>query len=120
MSQTRNLASQTESPDACCSFCREPLIKVGPLIEGPETEGASIYICRQCAELAIEILDDEERRRRAEKPVGLKKVTLELIEICAKALDHFESLSRQRELTEIELERKQRVVSELERLRSEN
>jgi hypothetical protein len=109
-------------PDACCSFCRKPRSESGPLIEGPETGGVNVYLCRECAELAIHILDEEERRRglkRGEKPTGLKKSTADMIEICARALDHLESLSKQRGLTEVEHEAKRKVEAELERMRSE-
>jgi hypothetical protein len=90
------------------------------MIEGPETGGVNVYLCRECAELAIEILDEEERRRRlkrGEKPAGLKKSTADMIEIRARALDHLESLSKQRELTEVEHETRRTVEAELERMR---
>ncbi len=68
--------------------------------------------------MVIEILDQEVSRRSG-KPAKLPKLTSEMIDICTKALEHFETLSKQRELTETELERKQRVEAELKTRRSE-
>jgi hypothetical protein len=48
----------------------------------------------------------------------MSKLTGDMIDICTKALERFETLSKQRELTEIELERKQKVEADLQRLRS--
>ena len=49
----------------------------------------------------------------------MSRLTGDMIDICAKALEYFEALSRQRELTETELERKRKVEADLERLKSE-
>jgi hypothetical protein len=68
--------------------------------------------------LAIEILD-QELRRRGGKPAKMSKLTRDMIDVCTKGLEHFEALSKQRELTEIELERKRKVDAERERLKSE-
>lgn len=102
-----------------CSFCRKPPNEVGPIIEGPSAGSGSVYICRACAVLAIDILDDEDRVRRGEKSTFVGKFTTEMIEVCTKALGQLEELSRQRELTEIELGSKQRLDAELEKLKSE-
>jgi hypothetical protein len=104
---------------AHCSFCRKSFLDVGPLVEGPDTGRGSVFICQDCAELAINILENAHRVRRGEKPVLMAKFAREMIELSTKALDHLEVLSKQRELTEIELERKQRVEAELEKLKSE-
>jgi hypothetical protein len=101
-----------------CSFCRKPLSETGPIVEGAGTGSERVFICRPCAELVIEILD-EKLRRRGGKPAKMSKATGEMIDICIKALEHFETLSKQRGLTENELERKRRVEADLERLRSE-
>jgi hypothetical protein len=116
----RRIAEEADvSRGAFCSFCRKPPGEVGPLVEGPDTGSGSVFICRACAALTIDIIDDEGRRRRGEKPALMAKLTGELIEIYTKALDRFEALSKQRELTETELEHQQKVEAELERLRSE-
>ena len=112
-------AEQSNKTSAHCSLCLESFRDVGPLVEGPDTGGGSVYICRACAELAIDILEDETRVRAGEKPTSMAKLEGEIIEVCTKALDHFEALSKRRELTEIEMARRQRVEAYLETLRSE-
>jgi ClpX C4-type zinc finger len=107
------------SKEESCSFCRKPLSETGPIVEGAGTGSGRVFICRPCAELAIGILIDEDLRRRGEKPVMMAQLTREIIDICTKALEHFEALSKQRALTEVELERKRRLEADLERLRSE-
>ncbi len=104
--------------DEACSFCRKPPSETGPIVEGAGTGSGRAFICRPCAELAIEILD-QELRRRGGKPATMSRLTGDMIDICTKALEHFEVLSRQRELTEIERERKRKVEADLERLKSE-
>jgi superfamily II helicase len=97
--------------DEACSFCQKPPNEVGPIVEGPGTGNGSVFICRDCAELAIEILD-QELRRRGGKPAKMSKLTRGMIDVCTKGLEHLEALSKQRELTEIELERKRKVEAE--------
>jgi hypothetical protein len=104
--------------DEACSFCRKPASEIGPIVEGAGTGSERVFICRSCAELAIEILD-QELSRRGTKPARMSRLTGEMIDIGTKALDHFEALSKQRELTEIELERKRRLEADLERMKSE-
>ncbi|QEH34203.1 ClpX C4-type zinc finger [Aquisphaera giovannonii] len=104
--------------DEYCSFCRQPLGETGPIVEGAGTGGVRVFICRQCAELAIVLLD-EEVRRRGEMPTKPSKAEVDMIHVCKVAIEHYEALSRQRQLTEVELERKRRVEADLERLKSE-
>src|SRR5215510_5469593 len=51
--------------NAFCSFCRKSYRDVGPLVEGP----GDVYICGECIELCQSILDQEQRRRGATKPL---------------------------------------------------
>jgi ClpX C4-type zinc finger len=104
--------------EEACSFCRKPLSETGPIVEGAGTGSGRVFICRPCAELAIEILD-QELRRRGGKPAKVSKLTGDMIDIFTKALEHFEALSKQRELTDIELERKRKVEADLASLKSE-
>jgi ATP-dependent Clp protease ATP-binding subunit ClpX len=104
-------AEQSDKINAHCSFCRKSFRDVGPLAEGPGTGTGSVYICRDCATLVIEVIDHQDRVRRGEAPTRM-----EMIEYFTKALDRLEALSRQRELTEIELDRKQRIEADLEGL----
>jgi hypothetical protein len=112
-------AKQSDETSAHCSFCRKSFRDVGPLVEGSDTGSGRVFICHDCAELAINILENAHRVQRGEKPVLVAKFAREMIEISTKALDHLEALSKQRALTGIELEHKQRVEAELEKLRSE-
>ena len=50
--------------NACCSFCCNSYIRVGPFVEGPK----DVYICRDCVELCQSILDEERRRRNPRVP----------------------------------------------------
>jgi ATP-dependent Clp protease ATP-binding subunit ClpX len=45
--------------NASCSFCRKSYRDVGPLVEGPD----KVYICLDCAELCLAIVEQEKRRR---------------------------------------------------------
>jgi hypothetical protein len=45
--------------NASCSFCRKSYRDVGPLVEGPD----EVYICLECAELCLAIVEQEKRRR---------------------------------------------------------
>jgi ATP-dependent Clp protease ATP-binding subunit ClpX len=49
-----------------CSFCRKSYRELGPLVEGPDSGEGPAYICRNCAELVIQIIDTEKRRRESE------------------------------------------------------
>jgi ATP-dependent Clp protease ATP-binding subunit ClpX len=51
--------------NAYCSFCRKSYRDVGPLVEGP----GDVYICGECIELCQSIIDQEKRRRNANKSV---------------------------------------------------
>jgi ClpX C4-type zinc finger len=105
-----------------CSFCEKPASEVGPIVEGPDTGSGSVFICRACAVFIIEILDAAVARRRGEKPAKsatMARLEGDMVDICAKALDRFEALSKQRDLTLIELERKQILEDELKKLRSD-
>jgi ATP-dependent Clp protease ATP-binding subunit ClpX len=55
----------TTKKNAFCSFCRKSYRDVGPLVEGP----GDVYICGDCIELCQSILDQEQRRRGATKPL---------------------------------------------------
>jgi DNA-directed RNA polymerase specialized sigma24 family protein len=47
----------------CCSFCLKGFRLVGPLIEGPDRNDlGKAYICRECAELCLSILETEKKR----------------------------------------------------------
>jgi hypothetical protein len=39
--------------DTACSFCRK---QVRPLVEGAGNDGAGVYICLKCADLAARII----------------------------------------------------------------
>jgi ATP-dependent Clp protease ATP-binding subunit ClpX len=52
--------------DVSCSFCRKSYRQVGPLVEGPDSGKGPAYICGDCAELIIQILDTEKRRKESE------------------------------------------------------
>jgi ATP-dependent Clp protease ATP-binding subunit ClpX len=47
-------ANLAEKPDAHCSFCEKSFQEVGPLVEG-----IGCYICGECAELILIIIDEE-------------------------------------------------------------
>jgi ATP-dependent Clp protease ATP-binding subunit ClpX len=47
--------------NAYCSFCRKSYHDVGPLVEGPN----AAYICSECVLLALEIFEQEKRRRQS-------------------------------------------------------
>ena len=49
--------------NAFCSFCRKSYRDVGPLVEGP----GDVYICGECIDLCQSILEQEQRRRTANK-----------------------------------------------------
>jgi putative transcriptional regulator len=87
---------QPKKASAHRSFCLESLRDAGPLVEGPDTGSGSVFICRACAELAIDILEDATRVRAGQKPTAMAKLEGEIIEVCTKALDHFEALSKQK------------------------
>src|SRR5439155_27270392 len=58
--------------DNACSFCRKKRRDAGPLVEGQGPSGlGGVLICRQCALLCLDILDQEERRRAGETWSGL-------------------------------------------------
>lgn len=57
----------TESQNVCCSFCRKTYREAGPLVEGP----GEIFICRSCAELCVNIIDEEHQRRKGQ--LGLQQ-----------------------------------------------
>jgi hypothetical protein len=102
------------SKDGIYSFCRKPLSETGSIVERAGTGNERVFICRDCAELAIHILDSEAERER-EGPQARKA---ESIDIASRFLDHLETLSKQRALTEVELRQKQKVEAELKKLRS--
>lgn len=52
---------QTTKKNAFCSFCRKSYRDVGPLVEGP----GDVYICGECIDLCQDILNQEQRRRKA-------------------------------------------------------
>ncbi len=58
-------SASTTKKNAFCSFCRKSYRDVGPLVEGP----GDVYICGECIELCQSILDQEQRRRGATKPL---------------------------------------------------
>jgi len=45
--------------NAFCSFCRKNFQEVGPLAEGPN----QVFICGDCAQLCIDIIEQERKRR---------------------------------------------------------
>jgi hypothetical protein len=47
--------SYRRSYPGCCSFCRKHYREVGPLVEGPD----SVFICRQCVQACMKIIEDE-------------------------------------------------------------
>lgn len=67
MSQVHGEPGQTDRPDASCSFCRKSYRDVGPLVEGPDAGNGRAYICGDCAELVLQILAEETRRREREQ-----------------------------------------------------
>jgi ClpX C4-type zinc finger len=52
--------------EVSCSFCRKSYREVGPLVEAPDSGKGPTYICRDCAELVIELIDTEKRRSESE------------------------------------------------------
>jgi len=50
---------------ACCSFCWK---ESRPLVEGRGESGGGAFICRECAELAVSILQQEAIRRESAAP----------------------------------------------------
>jgi ClpX C4-type zinc finger len=55
--------------DAHCSFCGKSFRDIGPLFEESDKReaGKSVYICRNCVELAASMLDQEAKRQAARK-----------------------------------------------------
>src|SRR4026209_847745 len=51
--------ASTSKKNAFCSFCRKSYRDVGPLVEGP----GDVYICGECIDLCLSILEQEQRRR---------------------------------------------------------
>ncbi len=45
---------------AKCAFCGEPK---SPLVEGVGTAAKGVLICRECAQIAVDLLDEEIRPR---------------------------------------------------------
>jgi ATP-dependent Clp protease ATP-binding subunit ClpX len=45
-----------------CSFCLKGYRDVGPVVEGPN----GVYICGECAELCVEIVQQVKKRRASE------------------------------------------------------
>ena len=56
---------RTTKKNAFCSFCRKSYRDVGPLVEGP----GDVYICGECIDLCQSILEQEQKRRGATKPL---------------------------------------------------
>jgi ClpX C4-type zinc finger len=62
LSSKRNSPQHDEKPldrNANCSFCAKSNRDVGPLVEGP----GNVYICGECADLCVEIVKQEKKRR---------------------------------------------------------
>jgi ATP-dependent Clp protease ATP-binding subunit ClpX len=57
--------ASTTKKNAICSFCRKSYRDVGPLVEGP----GDVYICGECIDLCQSILEQEQRRRGATRPL---------------------------------------------------
>jgi superfamily II helicase len=106
-------AEESGEPKTNCSFCGKSEDEVGTLVEGIEMESGNAFICRNCAELALAVFDQIDQRQRGEGPT-----TMEMLEYLKGALDRLMALSKERELTASELERKQEVEADLETLRS--
>jgi hypothetical protein len=53
-----------------CSFCQKPEGETGPLLATMDTKvkRLAVRICRSCAEMAIDTIDQEVLRRDADKP----------------------------------------------------
>ena len=49
-----SLGDETKERHICCSFCNKPQEQAGRLIAGP-----GVYICDECIELCMSILEDE-------------------------------------------------------------
>jgi ATP-dependent Clp protease ATP-binding subunit ClpX len=54
----------TETQD--CSFCHRGHEDVGRLISGPD----NVYICEECVELCVEILEEEKQQEQQERAAG--------------------------------------------------
>jgi ATP-dependent Clp protease ATP-binding subunit ClpX len=50
-------------PNVYCSFCNKDYREVGPLVVGGHVD--TVRICYSCAELVIQIIDEERERRAA-------------------------------------------------------
>jgi hypothetical protein len=53
MSNRKNSGSSASTPPIRCSFCGKSKEKVGSLISGP-----SVYICNECIELALKLMEE--------------------------------------------------------------
>lgn len=51
--------------DRCCLFCLKCYPETGPLVEGAGPDGkGSVFICRNCTELCLQIFEQEEQSRQ--------------------------------------------------------
>ena len=73
---TRAKHPALDDSKACCSFCGRIHLQAGPLIawRAPSAELAVLYLCRQCAVTAIEVIDIRARQEPPEvtKPAGIR------------------------------------------------
>lgn len=50
-----------------CSFCSKDRTQVDNMIEGPETDNRSLYICNECVDFSFEVLHKEEPKKQLKK-----------------------------------------------------
>src|SRR5262245_45187455 len=68
-------ANSAEKPEAHCSFCEKSFQEVGPLVEGK----GHVYICGECVELMLNIIDEEKSRRISDDPLAYFRFRIERI-----------------------------------------
>jgi hypothetical protein len=65
--------SQGTPPDPTCSFCGKLRSEVGPVVEGP----GQIYMCCNCVELSLPIIQNEWRKQIASLQTKIKQLEIE-------------------------------------------
>jgi hypothetical protein len=60
-------------PDPQCSFCGKLRSEVGPVVEGP----GQIYMCCNCVELSLPIIQNEWRKQITSLQAKIKQMELE-------------------------------------------
>jgi len=67
----------TATTGEICDFCTKPRKEVGPFVEGPGSEAngnMKVFICRNCLEYGVVLMDKEEKRLKGEQKKVLERI----------------------------------------------